>query len=1580
LPSATISGSATVCQNEAATVVFTGSGGTSPYTFTYRLNGGTVQTIVSGADDRASFPVPTNIADTYTYDLLEVADASATLCSQNQTGSARVVVNPAPSASISGPATVCQNMNAEITFTGSNGTEPYTFTYKFNGGAAQTISTTSGSSVSLNIETALPGEYLYELISVADASTTGCTQLQPGQVKGNILPGIKPEFNPIGPLCLNSLAPELPPVSTNGIKGTWNPSGISTSTAGDFTYTFIPETGQCASEATMTITIEELISPVFEPIGPFCVNTTPPELPAVSSNGVSGSWNPATISTSASGTSSYTFTPDNNQCAIPATIQITVNEPLIPEFDAIGPLCQFSTAPVLPSVSKNGVTGTWNPSAISTTDPGSSTYLFTPDASFCSSPYTMNIEVDETLTPVFDQIGPLCKNSTPPALPSVSTNGVSGTWNPSSISTSTSGTSTYIFTPDATQCAVPFSMTITVDDQIQPLFDPIGPLCLDSEAPALPNISKNGIIGTWTPATINTSISGTASYTFSPLDGQCAASATMDIEVIKELKVTITQNKPIIISGGTADLTAKVEGGSGSYSYLWNDPLSQTTATATNLRAGLYAVTVTDLSTGCAPVTQSYGLTEPQPFVVTATVVERIHCFEGTGKVEVLATGGTPPYQGTGVYSVSAGIYQYTVYDANGIAAASNYAELTNPVPLNCKIESENISCQSTSDGSITVSEPSGGSGFYNVRINNEPWRRLSKIIPLNFSNLGEGNYQIEIQDGFYLECTKVMATITMTKYYIPEKPVSTGDLYACDTNPNLPLDANNAIVPVAGIEIEWFSQAEGGILIKSPTLNEIGEVTFWAMSINPQCINFEKTPVKLTIKKEPPLLVSKGDIEECETIPIQLLDARTAIDPVEGYTINWYTKPTGGILVPDPILNSVGVISYYAEAYNGICSSPQRTRVTLTINPLPANPVSTGDLTECIQTPPQTLDANTAIVPVSTDKLVWFDAASGGNEVASPTLNQVGTVTYYTEARNSHCISLQRTAVKLTIEPELAAPVSTGDQVECEKIPIQMLDARSSIIPVQGVTVIWYDDPTGGNVVANPVLNEVNVRSFFAEARQGVCVSKTRTQVNLTIYPLPAVPVSTGNLAECAQTPIQTLDANNAIVKVPGDHIIWYDAPIAGNVIASPSLNAIGTVTFYAEANNTECVNTSRTAVSLTLKTIPADPISTGDITECLKKPIQTISAQTAIVPVEGITTNWYDELGNKIDSPTLNSVGSVTYYAEAWNGICSSPNRIKVTLTILPEILPPTSKGNLAECAETPIQTLDANDAIIVAPGTTINWYDAASGGNKVESPILDTINSVTYFAESDNGTCVSLSRTAVSLTIKTIPENPVSRGDIIECITSPTQTLDANQAIIPVQGISIVWYDSEIGGTIVDFPILNTLGTAIYYAQAENGICSSPGRTKVVLQLLAEPLAPVSTGNLFTCETFPATTLDANAAILPVPGVSTIWYTAATGGQRVESPTLSQVGSISYYAEANNGICSSSTRTPVKLTIQAGPKKPTSTGDLAECANNPLQTLNASTAIVSVPGISVVWYDAPSGGNIIASTTPNKKGPIH
>jgi hypothetical protein len=150
---------------------------------TYQLCRGvaTVGTPVNGTGGVLSFGNHT-VAGTYTV----AATRTNGGCSVNMTGSA-VITIIAPTATIDGTTGVCHNATPpNITFTGVNGIEPYTFTYTMNGGTNQTITTTAGNSVTLAVLTTTVGPLVYSLVSAKDANN--CTQPATGSATITVNP------------------------------------------------------------------------------------------------------------------------------------------------------------------------------------------------------------------------------------------------------------------------------------------------------------------------------------------------------------------------------------------------------------------------------------------------------------------------------------------------------------------------------------------------------------------------------------------------------------------------------------------------------------------------------------------------------------------------------------------------------------------------------------------------------------------------------------------------------------------------------------------------------------------------------------------------------------------------------------------------------------------------------------------------------------------------------------------------------------------------------------------------------------------------------------------------------------------------------------------------------------------------------------------------------------------------------------------------------------------------------------------------------------------------------------------------
>ncbi len=439
----------------------------------------------------------------------------------------------------------------------------------------------------------------YRLISNSDQ---GCADTS-NVVTVTVEAPVTPTFTQLGPYCVGDSPDALPTVSTNGVSGSWSPSTISTAAAGSTTYSFTPSSGECAIGTMMEVVVDAPITAMFNQLGPYCVGDSPDALPTVSTNGVTGSWSPSTISTATAGSTTYSFTPSAGECAIGTMMEVVVEAPVTPTFTQLGPYCVGDTPDALPTTSDNGVNGTWDPSTISTMSAGVTNFTFTPADGECAEPAMMEVDVDAPVTPTFTQLGPYCVGDSPDALPTTSDNGVSGTWDPSTISTMSAGVTNYTFTPANGECAESAMMEVTVDAPVTPTFTQLGPYCLGDTPDALPTTSDNGVSGTWDPSTISTMSSGTVSYTFTPANGECAESAIMEV-TINPLPVCVLE-PGVNLSICEGEGISVMETGGDATMWSWTGPngfssssSSISIPSAIVADSGEYKVIITDVN-GC---------------------------------------------------------------------------------------------------------------------------------------------------------------------------------------------------------------------------------------------------------------------------------------------------------------------------------------------------------------------------------------------------------------------------------------------------------------------------------------------------------------------------------------------------------------------------------------------------------------------------------------------------------------------------------------------------------------------------------------------------------------------------------------------------------------------------------------------------------------------------------------------------------------------------------------------------------------------------------------------------------------------
>ncbi|WP_048919791.1 gliding motility-associated C-terminal domain-containing protein [Rufibacter radiotolerans] len=156
-----------------------------------------------------------------------------------------------------------------------------------------------------------------------------------------------------------------------------------------------------------------------------------------------------------------------------------------------------------------------------------------------------------------------------------------------------------------------------------------------------------------------------------------------------------------------------------------------------------------------------------------------------------------------------------------------------------------------------------------------------------------------------------------------------------------------------------------------------------------------------------------------------------------EGSVFNWFasagaTTPLAtGATFTTPVLTTT--TTYYVEsARSGGCTSQTRTPVQVTVTPLPSAPTA-ADMTTCFGSP-ATLKAS-----ATGGTVYWYATATGdekdflatGPTFITPALN--ATTTYYTATLSPEgCFSASRNAVKVTVQPTLTGNSISTDQTFC--------------------------------------------------------------------------------------------------------------------------------------------------------------------------------------------------------------------------------------------------------------------------------------------------------------------------------------------------------------------------------------------------------------------------------------------------------------------------------------------------------------------------------------------------------------------
>ncbi len=251
---------------------------------------------------------------------------------------------------------------------------------------------------------------------------------------------------------------------------------------------------------------------------------------------------------------------------------------------------------------------------------------------------------------------------------------------------------------------------------------------------------------------------GTYSVAVTDANG-CATTAEATLETLtSEVELSITPASCFGGGDGRAEVSAT---GYAPFGYVWSNGAISAAITAP---AGAYEVTVSD-ALGCTYVLQaSIG----QPLALTGqAVASAVLCFgDSTGRIDLTAQGGTPPYQfllGTQAVvspltGLPPGTYFFQLTDANGCTVALS-ATVTQPPPLSATLATVDVRCYGEETGSIEA-QSAGGVPPYVFQWSNGSTGAI-------IQRLAAGTYTLTLSDAN--GCTSVTsAEVTEPEPYEP--------------------------------------------------------------------------------------------------------------------------------------------------------------------------------------------------------------------------------------------------------------------------------------------------------------------------------------------------------------------------------------------------------------------------------------------------------------------------------------------------------------------------------------------------------------------------------------------------------------------------------------------------------------------------------------------------------------------------------------------------------------------------------------------------------------------------------------------
>lgn len=1398
--------------------------------------------------------------------------------------------------------------------------------------------------------------------------------------------------------------------ASGGSSYSWSPAtGLSATTgasvtaspASTQTYTVSETSGGCATDGTVTVTVNSSVTPAFNAVAPICEGAALAALPTTSNNGITGTWSPALDNTT---TTTYTFTPDAGQCATTTTLTITVNPNIAPAFTAVAAICAGGTLAPLPTTSNNGVTGSWSPALDNTT---TTTYTFTPDAGQCAATATLTVTVKPLPSAaVTASVSSICPGETATLTAS---GGTSYSWSPSTGLDATTGavvhaspasTQTYTVTATDNGCIATANVTITVNSLAIAVSADVTSVCAGESA----TLTASGATSyTWAPATgLNTttgneviaSPTATQTYTVTGTDGVCTGTQNITITVKPNPTVSVTPSSASLCLGNSITLT-----GVGASTYVWLPTLSSgptvtvsptTTTTytalgtATNGCVGQGTATITVTTPPAATISYSglpYCTSTSTPQSVTRTGTAGGTYTATPAGLSVNASTGaiTPSTSSAGTYTVT-----YTIPASGGCAMFTTTTSVTvNAAPVATITYPGSPFCGNLS-ASQNVSRTGASGGTYSSTPGLTLDPATGAVTP---STSTPGTYTVTYTIPAASGCPAVTATASVTITAPPSATISYAGTPFC-TNLSAPQTVTHTgttggtYTSGAGLSIN----ASTGAITPSTSSPGTYTVTYTVAAAGGCPVL--TTTTSISIIALPVATITYPGSPFCGSLSSAQNVSQTGTtggtySSTPGLTLN----PSTGAVTPSTSTAGTYTVTYTIPAGSGCPAVTATTSVTVTTPPSAAISYASPFCTS-LSTPQAVTHTGTTGGVYSSTTGLTINASTGA---ITPSTSTAGTYTVtYTVAAAGGCPVYTSTA-SVTITALPVATITYPGSPFC-----------GNLSSAQNVS---QTGTTGGTYTSTPGLT--------IDAATGAIMPSTSTAGTYTVtYTIPA---GSGCPAVTATTSVT--------ITTPPSAAINYASPFCTNISSPQAVTHSGTTGGTYSSTTGLTINPTTGAITPSTSTAGTYTV-TYTIAAAGGCPVYTTTASVTItaLPVATISYPGSPFCGNLSAPQNVSQTGTTggTYTSTTGLTINASTGAITPSTSTAGTY---TVTYTLPAAGGCPAVTATASVTITTAPSATISYaspfcksvtaaqavtHTGTTGGTYSASPAGLTINSttgaitpssstagtytVTYTIAAAGG-CPVYTTTA-SVTINPVPVATISYAGTpfcgnISAAQNVTQTGTAGGTYTSATGLSI---DASTGAIT---PSTSTPGTyTVTYTIAASGGCAAVTATASVT-INPAPAATISYAGSPFCSSVstaqsvtltgtgggifsstPGLTISAvNGAITPsasIPGTYTVTYTiAAANGCPATTATASVTvnpipsATISY---SGSPFCGS--LTTAQNVTQTGTTGGTYTASPAGLSIN--ASTGAFTPSASTPGTYTVTYTVSAGSGCPAVTT--------